>query len=34
VELIRSRQADQARTLVRTALEAIDTATLATLEIA
>ncbi|MBW1880052.1 MAG: FadR family transcriptional regulator [Deltaproteobacteria bacterium] len=34
VGLIRSREADRARTLVRGALEAIDTATLAALEIA
>jgi GntR family transcriptional repressor for pyruvate dehydrogenase complex len=34
VALIRSREADRARTLVRGALEAIDTATLAALEIA
>jgi len=34
VELIRSRQPEQARTLVRSALEAIDALTLAALEIA
>jgi len=34
VELIRTRQADRARTLVRRILEAIDTATLAALEVA